>query len=140
MFELKTSSAAILLLILTVATTPSVGLVEEALDIIKLGKDVTVSILETWDIIEQTHLVNEVDIPFYKKKEKKILSRMTELSRQIDMAELEVSKFVKTMQQANLNKCSIILLKLIKLARAMRKLYTVEASLLELLPKVEGNH
>lgn len=93
MFELKT--AAILLLILTVATTPSAGLVEEAIDIIKLGKDVTVSILETWDIIEQTHMVNEVDIPFYKKKEKKILSRMTELSRKIDMAELEVSKFAR---------------------------------------------
>lgn len=67
------------------------GLVEEAIDIIKLGKEVTVSLLETWDIIEQTHMVNEVDIPFYKKKEKKILSRMTELSRQLDLAELEVS-------------------------------------------------
>lgn len=94
--------APILLLILIVVTTPSAGLVEEALDIIKLGKDVTVSILETWDIIEQTHMVNEVDIPFYKKKEKKILSRMTELSRQIDMAELEVSKLAnKPVQQGN---------------------------------------
>lgn len=102
MFELKTASAAILLLILTVKTTPSAALVEEAIDIIKLGKDVTVSILETWDIIEQTHLVNEVDIPFYKKKEKKILSRMTELSRKIDMAELEVSKFANTVSQGNL--------------------------------------
>lgn len=70
---------------------PSYGIVEEALDIIKLGKEVTVSLLETWDIIEQTHMVNEVDIPFYKKKEKKILSRMTELSRQLDLAESEVS-------------------------------------------------
>lgn len=66
------------------------ALVEDILDVIKLSKEVTTSLLETWDIIEQTHAVNEVDIPFYKAKEKKILTRMSELSRKIDYVESEV--------------------------------------------------
>lgn len=69
---------------------PATAIVEDILDVIKLGKEVTSSLLETWEIIEQTHKGNEVDIPFYKIKEKKILSRMSELSRQIDVVESEV--------------------------------------------------
>lgn len=85
--------AALGVLLLTIgAPTPANCLVEDILDVIKLGKEVTSSLLETWDIIEQTHAVNEVDIPFYKAKEKKILSRMTALQRQIDTVESEVSK------------------------------------------------
>lgn len=78
-------------ILLLLNKTPANGLlVEEFIDIVKLGKEVTLNVLETWEIVEQTHLVNEVDLPFLKRKEKKILNRMTELSRQIDKAELEV--------------------------------------------------
>lgn len=75
---------------LLLVATPAAGLIEDILDVIKLSKEVTTSLLETWEIIEQTHAVNEVDIPFYKVKEKKILSRMAELTRQIDYVESEV--------------------------------------------------
>lgn len=95
---------AVIVLTTCWSAVPAVALVEEALDIIKLGKEVTVSILETWEIIEQTQNGNDVDIPFYKRKEKKILSRMSELSRQIDTAEFESSATaVWTIEKINEN-------------------------------------
>lgn len=80
----------LLCLLMANHSIPATALVEDILDVIKLGKEVTSSLLETWDIIEQTHKGNEVDIPFYKVKEKKILSRMAELARQINVVESEV--------------------------------------------------
>lgn len=92
----RSSSIGCCYLLLTICiwtngVAPVNALVEDILDVIKLGKEVTTSLLETWDIIEQTHHGNEVDIPFYKIKEKKILARMSELSRQIQLVESEVS-------------------------------------------------
>lgn len=89
---LKVWSCCLLLAIVCLSgnIAPAEALVEDILDVIKLGKEVTTSLLETWDIIEQTHHGNEVDIPFYKVKEKKILARMSELSRQINLVESEV--------------------------------------------------
>lgn len=67
------------------------AIIEDVIDIIKLGKDVTEGVLETWELVDQTHLISGgVDYPFYKKQQKKILNRMNELSRQIENAEAEV--------------------------------------------------
>lgn len=90
--------------ILLTTTKQTEALVEEALDIIKLGKEVTVSILETWEVIEQTQGNNDGDLPFYNRKEKKILARMNELSRQIDTAEFSASSSaVWTIEKINEN-------------------------------------
>lgn len=84
------SGLSAMFLLLALAPSPGVAIVEDILDVLKLSKEVTSSLLETWDLIEQTHAVNEVDIPFYKVKEKKILTRMSQLQRKIDNAESEV--------------------------------------------------
>lgn len=94
-------------LLLLLSAGPTSALIEDILDVIKLSKEVTSSLLETWEIIEQTHAVNEVDIPFYKVKEKKILSRMAELTRQIDYVESEVGiSLAKSDYQTNVPPCS----------------------------------
>lgn len=70
---------------------PSIALIEDVIDVIRLGKEVTSSVLETWQFVEQTNLVNEVEVPFMKQKQKKILNRMTDLSRQIALVEDKVT-------------------------------------------------
>lgn len=70
------------------------AIIEDVIDIIKLGKEVTEGVLETWELVDQTHLISGgVDYPFFKKQQKKILNRMNELSRQIDYAEAEVNLY-----------------------------------------------
>lgn len=79
---------------------PSTALIEDVIDVIRLGKEVTSSVLETWHFVEQTNLVNEVEVPFLKQKQKKILTRMTDLSRQISLVE---DKVIVTMCSKNQN-------------------------------------
>lgn len=76
---------------LLLSAKPSSALIEDVIDVIRLGKEVTSSVLETWHFVEQTNLVNEVEVPFLKQKQKKILNRMTDLSRQIALVEDKVN-------------------------------------------------
>lgn len=65
----------------------------DVIEVVQLGSDIVKSLLKTWDIIDQTNLGGgEVDIPILKKKEKKILSRIAEVTRQIANFEDEVSR------------------------------------------------
>lgn len=96
-------SIKLFLLFVIIFTTQkyiATAIIEDVIDIIKLGKDVTEGVLETWELVDQTHLISGgVDYPFYKKQQKKILNRMNELSRQIDNAEAEVIFFGKIPNQ-----------------------------------------
>lgn len=77
-------------LVVLLSVKPSTALIEDVIDVIRLGKEVTSSVLETWHFVEQTNLVNDVEVPFLKQKQKKILTRMTDLSRQIALVEDQV--------------------------------------------------
>lgn len=85
-------------LVVLLSMKPSTALIEDVIDVIRLGKEVTSSVLETWHFVEQTNLVNEVEVPFLKQKQKKILTRMTDLSRQISLVE---DKVIVTMCSKN---------------------------------------
>lgn len=86
-------SIYLIALFVLLSQNPSTAVIEDVIDVIRLGKEVTSSVLETWHFVEQTNLVNEVEVPFLKQKQKKILNRMTDLSRQIALVEDKVSVF-----------------------------------------------
>lgn len=91
-------------LVVILSVKPSTAIIEDVIDVIRLGKEVTSSVLETWHFVEQTNLVNEVEVPFMKQKQKKILTRMTDLSRQIALVE---DKVIDNKKIFSKNKCVI---------------------------------
>lgn len=76
-----------LCLLTLVLTPPSFAVIEDVLDVLRLTKEVISSISGAWNLVEQTPLTNEIDLPFLKRKEKKILLRITEVQRRIDLTE-----------------------------------------------------
>lgn len=78
-------SASIFLL--TLQPPQTAALIEDVLDVLRLTKEIVSSIAGTWQFVEQTPLKNEIDLPFMKRKEQKILLKMTEVSRQIELTE-----------------------------------------------------
>lgn len=63
------------------------AVIEDVLDVLRLTKEIISSIAGTWSFVEQTPLKNEIDLPFMKRKEQKILLKITEVSRQIQLSE-----------------------------------------------------
>lgn len=68
----------------------TVALIDDVVEIVKLGKDVASTLLETWHLVEQTNLGGGVELPFRKEKQKKILNRINEVSRKISSFEANV--------------------------------------------------
>ena len=67
------------------------ALVEDVIDILHLGREVIKTISSTWELADQVGgISNDIDLPFLKRKEKKILSRMAELSQEFKNAEMQV--------------------------------------------------
>lgn len=67
------------------------ALVEDVIDILHLGREVIKTISSSWELADQVGVTNEIDLPFMKRKEKKILNRMHELSQEFKNAEMQVS-------------------------------------------------
>lgn len=65
--------------------------IDDAIEIIQLGKAITSGVMEVWDIVEQTSGGQRLELPFRNQKQKKILSRVVDLSRKIDYVEATVS-------------------------------------------------
>lgn len=69
------------------------AIIDDVVEILKLGKDVTSTLLETWNLVEQTNLGGGVELPFRKEKQKKILNKINEVSRKINAFEDDVCTF-----------------------------------------------
>lgn len=69
------------------------AVIDDVVEVLKLGKDIASTLLETWNLVEQTNLGGEVELPFRKEKQKKILNRINEVSRRISTFEENVSFF-----------------------------------------------
>ena len=67
------------------------ALVEDVIDVLYLTREVIKTISSTWELADQVGATNEIDLPFLKRKEKKILSRMVELSQEFKNTEMIVS-------------------------------------------------
>lgn len=68
------------------------ALVEDVIDILYLGREVIKTISSTWELADQVGITNEIDLPFMQRKEKKIFSRMAELTQEFRNAEMMVIK------------------------------------------------
>lgn len=69
------------------------ALLDDVVEVLKLGKDIVSTLLETWNLVEQTNLGGGVDLPFRKEKQKKILNRINEVSRRINTFEDDVCNY-----------------------------------------------
>lgn len=67
------------------------ALVEDVVDILYLGREVIKTISSTWELADQVGITNDIDLPFMQRKEKKILSRMSELTQEFRNAETTVT-------------------------------------------------
>lgn|SRR5690349_18694230 len=90
MTEFKT--ALLLLCVLSAYVERSEALVEDVIDVLYLGREVIKTISSTWELADQVGITNEIDLPFMQRKEKKIFSRMAELTEEFRNAELMVMK------------------------------------------------
>lgn len=83
----------ILFTLLTISLKPpqTEAVIEDILDILALTKDVIKTIAGTWEIVDQTGVANDIDLPFLKRKEQKIILRMAELSNEIKNTEMMVN-------------------------------------------------
>lgn len=68
----------------------TVAIIDDVVEVVKLGKDIASTLLETWNLVEQTNLGGGVELPFRKEKQKKILNRINEVSRRISTFEDDV--------------------------------------------------
>lgn len=63
------------------------ALLDDVIEVVKLGKDIVSTLLETWHLVEQTNVDGGVELPFPKGKQRKILNKINEVSRQIKLFE-----------------------------------------------------
>lgn len=69
------------------------ALVEDALDVIRLGKEIGEEVLSSWDVIGKPfNASGGVELPIIRRKERVILARLAEVTRAIQRLELGVEK------------------------------------------------
>jgi hypothetical protein len=82
------------LLLIATATLPrSNALIEDVIEVFRLGKEILHTVTGAWEVVDQTSGMSEIEIPFLKKREKKILKRMNDVSNEIHLLEKKVSHF-----------------------------------------------
>ncbi|XP_055682552.1 uncharacterized protein LOC129789617 isoform X1 [Lutzomyia longipalpis] len=92
----------ILLVFTVILIGPTSGFIEDAIDVARLLKEVFASVAEGWHLVEQTELSDQIDLPFIKHKHEKIMSKMNELSQQIQNVEFEtINTATWTIQSIN---------------------------------------
>ncbi|XP_017113092.1 uncharacterized protein LOC108136442 isoform X1 [Drosophila elegans] len=74
--------------------TQTEGLIEDVLDIIHVVKEVTSGVLKAWDIVQSSPLAANIDFPLMREKQKKVLQRLKEVSKQIDHTEDQHAQYV----------------------------------------------
>ncbi|XP_073830142.1 uncharacterized protein isoform X1 [Musca autumnalis] len=62
---------------------PSAALIEDVLDVLHVVKEVTTAVLKAWDIVKISTSNSDIDFPLMRDKQKKVLSRLREVSNQI---------------------------------------------------------
>lgn len=90
MFKHKVSVICLLFALHSINLNPADALVEDVVDILHLAREVVKTISGTWELVDQTGLGNQIDLPFLKRKEQKIILRMAELSGDIRNTEMLV--------------------------------------------------
>ncbi|XP_063364049.1 uncharacterized protein LOC134652808 isoform X2 [Cydia amplana] len=80
-------------LIALLALGACAALIDDALDVIRLGKEIGEEVLNSWDIVGKSfNASGGVELPIIKRKERVILSKLAQVSRAIQRLELGVEK------------------------------------------------
>lgn len=80
-------------LALLVLATGARAFIDEAIDIIKLGKEIGEEVINSWDLLGKPFNVTDgVDLPLTRRWERRVLSRLAEVRRAIGRLELSVEK------------------------------------------------
>ncbi|XP_059061467.1 uncharacterized protein LOC131854370 isoform X2 [Achroia grisella] len=71
----------------------SCALVDEVIDVLKLSKEVAEDIINSWDVVgKRFNATDGVELPFVRRGERQILSRIRVVSRSIEKLELRLQK------------------------------------------------
>ncbi|KRF98860.1 uncharacterized protein Dwil_GK26765 [Drosophila willistoni] len=73
---------------------PTDAVIEDVLDVIHVVKEVTTGILKAWDIVQSSPLAANIEFPLMREKQRKVLQRLKEVSRQIDQTEQQHAEYV----------------------------------------------
>lgn len=82
---------SVFLFVLITNPTPSSALIEDALDVFHVVKEVTTAVLKAWDLVQISPLGSNINFPLMREKQRKVLSRLKEVSKQISKTEEQVS-------------------------------------------------
>lgn len=66
------------------------ALIEDVIDVLYLSREVIKTISSTWELADHVGVTNDIELPFMQRKEKKILSRMAELTQEFRSIEMMV--------------------------------------------------
>ncbi|XP_053609789.1 uncharacterized protein orion isoform X2 [Plodia interpunctella] len=71
----------------------SIALVDDVLDIIKLGKEISEDIINSWDIVGKPfNASGGVELPLFRRREKAVLRRIAQISRSIEKVEASIER------------------------------------------------
>ncbi|CAG5038295.1 unnamed protein product [Parnassius apollo] len=89
MFVRRVHTALALLALATVAH----AMIDDALDVIRLGKEIGEEVLNSWDLIGKPFNVSGgVDLPLVRRREREVLARLAQVTRSIERLELRIQK------------------------------------------------
>ncbi|KAL7744960.1 hypothetical protein ACLKA6_007231 [Drosophila palustris] len=98
LLQLQNRASLPLMLLLLVFTfsqpTPTTAVIEDVLDVLHVVKEVTTGVLKAWDIVQSSPLAANIELPLMREKQRKVLQRLKEVSRQIDQTEAQHSQYV----------------------------------------------
>lgn len=67
--------------------------IDEAVDVLKLGKEIGEEILSSWDVIgKPLNISGGVELPVIRRRERMVLARLAQISRMIQTLELGMEK------------------------------------------------
>uniref|UniRef100_A0A1A9WCI2 Uncharacterized protein n=1 Tax=Glossina brevipalpis TaxID=37001 RepID=A0A1A9WCI2_9MUSC len=69
------------------APAPTCALVDDALDVFHIVKEVTMTVLKAWNIVQESPAIQNLDFPLAREKQRKVLTRLKEVSKQIAQIE-----------------------------------------------------
>ncbi|KAL9877999.1 chemokine-like protein orion isoform 1-T1 [Glossina fuscipes fuscipes] len=69
------------------APAPANALVDDALDVFHIVKEVTLTVLKAWNIVQESPGIQNLDFPLAREKQRKVLTRLKEVSKQIAQIE-----------------------------------------------------
>lgn len=125
-----TARVCVIIALLTFATTHAI--VDEAVDVIKLGIEIGEEVLSSWDIISKPfNASGGVELPIIRRRERLVLSRLAQVTRAISRLELGIEKngAVAMMVAKNIGRGTRLELKLHEMSDLLSRIASADRNL-----------